>query len=36
MEVNRQAPAVASDEVFVEASPRRVWALQADVDSWPA
>jgi uncharacterized protein YndB with AHSA1/START domain len=36
MEVNRQAPAVASDEVFVEASPQRVWALQTDVDSWPA
>ncbi len=36
MEVNRQAPAVARDEVFVEASPQRVWALQTDVDSWPA
>ncbi len=35
MEVNRQAPAVARDKVFVEASPQRVWVLQTAVDSWP-
>jgi uncharacterized protein YndB with AHSA1/START domain len=36
MEVNRQAPGVARDEVFVEASPQRVWALQTDMNSWPS
>ena len=35
MEVNRQAPAVASDEIFIEASSETVWALQTDVNSWP-
>ena len=35
MDVNRQAPAVASDEIFIEASSETVWALQTDVNSWP-
>ncbi len=35
MDVNRQAPAVASDEIFVEAASETVWALQTDVNSWP-
>jgi len=38
MEVIRQAPADARDEVFIEASEASsgmVWALQTDVNLWP-
>lgn len=35
MEVNWQAPVVARDEIFVEASSGTVWVLQTNVTSWP-
>ncbi len=35
MKVNREAPAFVQDEVFIEASLERVWAVHTDVDSWP-
>ena len=35
MEINWRAPAVARDEVIVEAPIDRVWALRTDVNSWP-
>jgi uncharacterized protein YndB with AHSA1/START domain len=33
--VNRRAPVVARDEVFIEAPSGTVWALQTDISSWP-
>ncbi len=35
VQINREAPVKARQEIFVAAAPERVWAVQADVDSWP-
>lgn len=36
MNVNRNAPAVASAETFIAAPVELVWNLQADIANWPA
>ena len=35
MEVNRNAPAVASAEIEIAASPDAVWDVLADIEGWP-
>ncbi|MGH2697999.1 MAG: SRPBCC family protein [Actinomycetota bacterium] len=35
MEVNNQAPAIATGEIEIRADPEVVWDLLADIDNWP-
>ena len=35
MEINRQAPAIAAVEAYVEATPSEVWSVQSDFRTWP-
>jgi len=35
MKFNQEAPAFVQDEVFIEATPEKVWAVHTAVDSWP-
>lgn len=35
MDINRDAPAIASAEAFVDAPPPLVWTVQAGLASWP-
>ncbi len=34
MEINRKAPAVAAQEIRIEASPAEVWKTHADINGW--
>lgn len=34
MEINAQAPLVARKEIFIQASPDKVWEIQTDINSW--
>jgi uncharacterized protein YndB with AHSA1/START domain len=34
MEINSQAPLVARKEIFIQASPDKVWGIQTDINSW--
>ena len=36
MDINRNAPAIASSEAYVNASPSMVWAVHTDLRAWPA
>ena len=35
MDVNRDAPVIATDEIEIAASPEAVWDLLTDLESWP-
>ena len=35
MEVNKQAPVVASSEIAIDAAPKTIWAVLIDVEGWP-
>jgi uncharacterized protein YndB with AHSA1/START domain len=35
VEVNRNAPVVAADEIEIAASPQTVWDVLTDLESWP-
>ncbi len=35
MEIDANAPALARDEILVDAPPERVWAIITDIDRWP-
>ena len=34
MDANREAPAFAEHEIYIEAQPAAVWALLSDIDGW--
>jgi uncharacterized protein YndB with AHSA1/START domain len=34
MEINPQAPLVARKEVYIQASPEKVWEIQTNIDAW--
>jgi hypothetical protein len=34
MEIDQQAPLVASQEMFIEASPETIWKLQTNINAW--
>jgi hypothetical protein len=34
MEINAQAPLVARKEIFILASPDKVWEIQTDINAW--
>jgi uncharacterized protein YndB with AHSA1/START domain len=34
VEINAQAPLVARKEIFIQASPDKVWDIQTDINSW--
>ena len=34
MEINAQAPLVARKEIFIQASPDKVWDIQTNINSW--
>jgi uncharacterized protein YndB with AHSA1/START domain len=34
MEINAQAPLVARKEVYIQASPEKVWEIQTNIDAW--
>jgi Polyketide cyclase / dehydrase and lipid transport len=36
MEIDHQAPFAGRKEIFIEASPRRIWKLQSDINGWSA
>ena len=36
MEVNQEAPAIATGEIEVRAEPEVVWEVLADIDGWPS
>ena len=36
MEVNKEAPAIATGEIEIRAQPEVVWDLLADIDNWPS
>ena len=36
MEVNKSAPAIATGEIEIRATPEVVWDVLADIDSWPS
>ena len=35
MDINREAPAIASSETYVNAPPSSVWAVHTDLRAWP-
>jgi uncharacterized protein YndB with AHSA1/START domain len=35
VDVNRNAPVVAADEIDIAASPQAVWEILTDLESWP-
>ncbi len=35
MEVNKEAPAIATGDIEIRATPEVVWDLLADIDNWP-
>ncbi|MEX2598626.1 MAG: SRPBCC family protein, partial [Dehalococcoidia bacterium] len=35
MDINRQAPAIASGQVHVAATPETVWRVMSDIGRWP-
>ena len=35
MEVNKEAPAIATGDIEIRAKPEVVWDLLADIDNWP-
>jgi uncharacterized protein YndB with AHSA1/START domain len=36
VEVNKNAPVLAADEIEVATSPQAVWEVLADIESWPS
>jgi len=34
MEINSQAPLVARKEIFIQASPDKVWEIQTNINAW--
>jgi uncharacterized protein YndB with AHSA1/START domain len=36
MQVNRNAPVFQSNEILIQASPERVWAVLTDINQWPS
>ena len=34
MEINTQAPLVSRKEVFIQASPDKVWEIQTNINAW--
>ncbi|CAN5484478.1 hypothetical protein BH20ACT23_BH20ACT23_16810 [soil metagenome] len=36
MEVNKDAPAIATGDIEIQAEPELVWEVLADIDNWPS
>ncbi|MGB2832837.1 MAG: SRPBCC family protein [Methylotenera sp.] len=36
MDINKSAPAFAKHELFIKASPSKIWTLITEIDSWPS
>ena len=35
MQVNQHAPVLQANQIFIQASPERVWAVLTDINQWP-
>ena len=35
MQVNQNAPVLQTNQIFIQADPKRVWAVLADINQWP-
>ena len=35
MHINKNAPVVQTNEILIQATPERVWAVLTDIDQWP-